>query len=412
MNGRLVFAMILSVVSSATAEVVTWDGSVAEAAKNNAELRSYQESLKAAEYQSKAAFGAFLPQVSGNLGYGRGNSGGSTENSYSATLGGSQNLFSGFLDRARLDQAVANEELASATLDAAKARVSFDLKSAYAALSYAQGFVKLSDDIVRRRNANLELVELRFQGGRENKGSYFLSKAALSQARSDNLQARDSVDVGRTSLARMLGRDETDELQLVGTVPTSEPAPSPDFERLLPQTPDHRQAVAQQKISETALTIARSQFYPSLDLTGSIGRQGNEWFPDNSRWNVGLTLTLPLFNGGRDYFTSRSASASLAAVFASRQGTDRQIRTKLKQAFASYVQAIERLNVDTEFLEAASVRAEIARNKYNNGLLSFEDWDIIENDLIARQKTALASQRDRITAEAAWEQVQGKGVIP
>ena len=34
--------------------------------------------------------------------------------------------------------------------------------------------------------------------------------------------------------------------------------------------------------------------------------------------------------------------------------------------------------MDREFVEAAAVRAEIARSKYHNGLLSFEDWDIIE----------------------------------
>ena len=53
-----------------------------------------------------------------------------------------------------------------------------------------------------------------------------------------------------------------------------------------------------------------------------------------------------------------------------------------------------------------------SRNKYNNGLQSFEDWDGIENDLITRQKTSLLSSRQRIVAEANWEQAQGKGVIP
>lgn len=90
----------------------------------------------------------------------------------------------------------------------------------------------------------------------------------------------------------------------------------------------------------------------------------------------------------------------------------RDVRTKLKQTFASYQEAVERLKVDTELLDAATIRAEIARNKYNNGLLSFEDWDIIENDLISRQKFVLQSRRDRIVAEAVWEQAQGKGVIP
>jgi hypothetical protein len=44
--------------------------------------------------------------------------------------------------------------------------------------------------------------------------------------------------------------------------------------------------------------------------------------------------------------------------------------------------------------------------------MTFEDWDIIENDLIQRLKTFLQSQRDRVIAEASWELAQGKGVIP
>ena len=83
----------------------------------------------------------------------------------------------------------------------------------------------------------------------------------------------------------------------------------------------------------------------------------------------------------------------------------------LKQTHAAFVEAVERLSVDEAFLEAAITRAEIARSKYAQGLMSFEDWDRIENDLIVRQKAVLFSRRDRVTAQAAWEQAQGVGVI-
>jgi hypothetical protein len=48
----------------------------------------------------------------------------------------------------------------------------------------------------------------------------------------------------------------------------------------------------------------------------------------------------------------------------------------------AFVEAVEKTKVDNSFWEAASTRARIARQKYNNGLLTFEDWDVIENDLI------------------------------
>jgi outer membrane protein TolC len=126
---------------------------------------------------------------------------------------------------------------------------------------------------------------------------------------------------------------------------------------------------------------------------------------------VGLILSVPIYSGGRDYYSTKSATASFAAAQASRENVERLARARLKQAYHNYQQAVERLRVDEEFLEATTLRAEIARSKYNNGLLSFEDWDIIENDLINRQKALLLSLRDRVTAEAGWEQAKGGGVI-
>ena len=62
--------------------------------------------------------------------------------------------------------------------------------------------------------------------------------------------------------------------------------------------------------------------------------------------------------------------------------------------------------------QLSKVRADISRSKYNNGLTTFDDWDLIENDLINRQKDYNLKIRDRLTSEAFWEQTQGTGVIP
>jgi outer membrane protein len=45
-------------------------------------------------------------------------------------------------------------------------------------------------------------------------------------------------------------------------------------------------------------------------------------------------------------------------------------------------------------------------------MLSFEDWDRIENDLISSQKDDLSGRLNAILAEASWEQVQGKSRLP
>jgi outer membrane protein TolC len=170
-------------------------------------------------------------------------------------------------------------------------------------------------------------------------------------------------------------------------------------------------AIGQEDSAKASVTVAASNFYPSLNLTGTVGKFGPEFYPDQDRWSLGVTLSLPIFTGGRDYYGYKSAVSSRAAATYNIPKVRKDTLDKLKQAFVAFVEAVEKLKVDTSFKYAAQVRAEIARKKYNNGLLTFEDWDIIENDLITREKTYLQSRRDRGLSEASWEQAQGKGVI-
>ncbi|MBI3571293.1 MAG: TolC family protein [Gammaproteobacteria bacterium] len=403
---------MVPILWAAAPTTLTWEASVEEAVAANPELRAARANMAAAGHTASAAHSGNLPQLSAGAGYSDSSgSAATTGTNYSTSLSLSQNLFSGFLDSARIEQGAANLTQAEASLATAKARLSQELKSAFAGLQFAQDNVTLTEKIVQRLEENLRLVELRFEGGRENKGSFLLTRATLAQARYENLQAQQALASAQAQFARMLGRAEPEGLQVIGGVPVTAPGAAPDFRKLAQQSPDLLQARAQERSAVAGVTLARAGFYPSVDLTGSVAREGQDWAPDKDRRTVGLNLTIPLFSGGKDYYTTKSAAATLEAVSSNKDNVERQLLVRIKQAHANYVESVEKLKVDRAFLEAAVTRAEIARSRYNNGLMSFEDWDRIESDLIQRQKTFLQSQRDRVTAEAAWEQSQGKGVI-
>ncbi len=421
----LLLPSLLLPMTAFSAVAIDWNQLVQKTELGNPELKASASSLTSSDYQTRAAYGGFFPDLSGNLGYsyGTGNSttpgavnpsigGGSNASSnYTASLTAKQNLFAGLLDLGRLNQAKANREVAEAALSTTKAKISYDLRSAAANLSYAQKAIVLTQEIIRRRESNLRLVELRFESGRENKGSVLLSRAYLEQARLDGLQSENALEVSRAQVARMLGSEAVEEWTFEGAIPMSAPTAGTDLKSLVLLTPDYRTSVAEEAAADAAFTIARSNLLPSLSVTGSETNTGRTFFPDNNRWSVGIALTVPLFSGGKDYYATKSANEQFRAASLTRQNALRTGLTKLKQSWASYREAVQKLEVDRNFSAAAEVRARISREKYNNGLLSFEDWDVIENDLISRQKSFLQSERDRVIAEGAWEQAQGKGVI-
>lgn len=399
---------------------MTWNDCVRMAAERNPDLRAARETYHASEHTAKAAFGGYYPQVSLDLTGSKGNNytlstlsgnGVPFGNNVTASLTATQNLFKGFGDRALVAQGRADREASSSAIDVTRAEVSYSLKSAFAGLLYAQDADGLARRIIARREENRQMVELRFESGVENRGSAMMAAALVGQARYERTVARNAIRVSQEQLAAAMGLDDAEGIAIKGPLPTAAPKEEPDFRALAYRHPERHQAIAEEESQRAGVSIAKSRFFPSVDVIGAVSTQGEGWAPDTGRNSIGVSVSLPVFSGGTDYYNYKSAVASYGASAYDRLSTEQGLMPALKQAWARYVEAVEKLKVDQAFLAAAEVRAEIARNKYNNGLMSFENWDIVENDLITKQRTALASERDRAVAEAVWELAQGRGVI-
>ena len=390
--------------------------SFAEAVKlirqNNPELQAAEMKLVSTQALEGIAAAGFYPQVAANLDGSQTTIAGNTASSHSANLSLSQNLFAGFGDQSKWRVARANTEVAKANLVALKSRLSLDLKTAFQGVIYSEESIRLTKDVLLRRRENLRIVELLFQSGRENRGSLLLSKAHLAQAEYDDLQAQNSRAVAQAQLARVLGLEEQ-PIYIEGIIPQSEPVkPPPNFQTLAQSSPDFLNALSTSAADEAAMGTAAVGFWPSLTASAAVGKTGTDFFPQTDKWSAGLSLSFPLFSGFRDQSNLQSARALFHASKALEHSVRRRVLVELRESYTSFVQSSAKLKVDESFRDAAQLRAEIARKNYNNGLLKFENWDPIENDFIIRQKTFLQSRRDRVIAEAKWENAQGLGALP
>jgi outer membrane protein TolC len=294
-----------------------------------------------------------------------------------------------------------------------KSSISLSLKDAFSNLMYAQESVTLAQSILERRESNYKLVSVRYENGRENKGSVLLAEAYFEQAQLDVTRSGDGLAVAQTRLKSLMNKDHLDGIDVSGEVPLEklqfEGKEIPD---LAVETPTYNQAMAVEMAAQEDISIARSAFLPSLDLSGNVIRQGQSYFPERERWAVALTLTIPIFDGFRDQGLSKGAVLSKYAAEGKKKSTLLDLLPRLRDAQNLAKQSDLKLNIDDKFRKASGTRAEIARAKYNNGLITFEDWDIIENELIQRQTSYLLSKKDRVVKYATWENLLGRGVIP
>ncbi len=413
-------AILLLHANIARAEpIYSWRDCIELSRQNNAELQGALATEKSLKFIQNSTLGNFFPQLTAvsnsNRSY-TNNANPSAPNSiyyttHTTYVTATQNLFAGFQDMAKFEEAKANTLAARANIDITKAKVSYDLKASYQGLSYAKEYLGLLEGIIKRRGENLRIVELRFKGGMENLGSVLLAQSYLEEAKYNRLQASNLKEAARVQLCKAIGFRECMQFDIQGHIPTqTEQVNNIDLKNIVDEVPQHRQAVAQERAATAGITIARSQFFPTVNVTATGGNRGTTYLPQHDYWLLMLNVSLPFFNGGRDFNLTRSAFARQDVATHNRENVDRQVLVDLQQGYNTYIEAIARLKVTRSFRDAAQTRADIAKSKYNKGLLIFEDWDIIESDLINRETSFLQSRRDLVINEAAWEKVQGKSV--
>jgi outer membrane protein TolC len=383
----------------------------------NRDLLAARKNLESARFNYRAAHAGFLPQVTAGMNYTQGNSAttaqlagvNNTYELYSASLGVSQNIFSGLADYYKIKQARANTELSEATYAQTAARVYYELKAAWSQLQLSRAQHDLALETRTRRLENVRMIRLRFNSGNENKGSLLLAESYLAQAERDVNQALRQKLTAETELRRVLNLPDEQQILPEGTIAGKTPPEAIDLAELSKQTPEYRQALAQELNAEATADAAISPFFPTLNASGSLFRQGPTFFPERDRWSVTVGVSYPLFSGGKDYYALKANHSAHEASKRNRESVELARTARLQQALQAWRDALESAKVSESLLGASTVRAQIARVKYNNGLLSFDQWDIIENDLINRQKGVLQTRYDLEIAQAAWEQLTGEG---
>lgn len=415
----LIIALLSAVTASAQPqELPSWEQCLEKTRLHSPELAKARSALQELEYGVASAGSVFLPQISASASASRGqreSGSGSTNSpswvdteSVSAGISVSQDLFSGGGNAAKRRRAQAQLAIGQAQYRQTLADVELRLRQAFIEVLYAQDLVRLTQQIAERRANNVRLIQLRFDGGRENAGSLARSKAQLSQADYEVREATRSLEYALRNLAAAMGQLDSPK-GVAGELNADQPGERDELLQLMRQTPDYAVSVIQVQSAKEGFKVSRSSRFPSMSLSASTGLSGSDDLETGS-WSVGLRASVPLFTGNR---LSSEMAAAKENVVQSEMDLLNQANTLtaiLQQRWNSYVDAVENETVQQELYEAELLRAEISSAKYKQGLLSYEDWDIIESNLINQGKTRLQRRRSSEIEQARWKNTLGFSV--
>ncbi len=399
-------------------EPMTWEDCVHEAGNNHPDLISSSEKLKQARADKIITQSAILPHISSEMNRNRtgitakneitGVTTSIVNDTYSYGINGKQLLFDGF--KTFHDIGAASETIKAFHYDyaVASSNVRLSLMTAFAGLLRAQELVSITEEIASRRKQNLELVTLRYEAGREHKGSLLTAEADLAQAELEVTQAKRNVALAQRQLTKALGREKLTHVSVTGNFETADTDRSrPDFEKLADHTPFLNELIARKEAARFGFKSAKADFFPEVYVNGSWGRSASYWPPDGEQWSAGVSLSFPIIEGGSRIAKVSKAKAQLNQAQADERSGRDSILFTLEEAWTEFQNAIDKIVVQRRYLQAAEERAKIANAQYSTGLISFDSWIIIEDGLVSAKKSFLDHRANMLVAEANWIQAKG-----
>lgn len=391
--------------------VLAWAECVEFTKRDHPDLKAAEEVRSQAKLQWQRALEGFLPRVSGSFDRKRKKTGSEGPiDQLTLAVSGSEEWFSGFENSGEILRAKRTYKAETHNFRDVESAVAFSLRSAFVGLLHAQELVLLRRSITERRKLNGDIVRLRYEAGREHRGSLKRAEAIYDEAEFDVREAERKIRVEQAGLGRELGGRYDITLAVSGQLALmipAKPVAEPDITALAENVPSVERRKALLDASGASVIKEQAAFWPTVAGSMNYSRTGKNYLMDTESWDAGFKVNVPFFSGGENWADVRSARSDQREAHFVLRDTRDNAYTDLIEKWTSLIGALENVDVRHKFLEAATERVEITRIQYQDGLVSFVDWDSVEQELVNSRISLLNAERDAITAEADWIRSQG-----
>ncbi len=292
-------------------------------------------------------------------------------------------LFDGGRRPGRIRSARSRTAAASFSLDGARKNLIARVITAYLAVLNGREILAAHDHRITAMQAELSRAEQFFAQEKAAKVEILRVQAALATAEADRVRARAGLEVAEKDLASLAGSDPemTTAARLipVSLVDSTIEVDAVLYSTALAMNPIVERARSRVAVANAELAVARGARWPALQLGGNWLDQGDFDGHRVDEWNVGVSVSLPIFTGGL-------VRSRIGAARAARRATEEQLRLAELSVQREIDRTLARVN------EAQSRVVSLSR-----AVESYAEVVRIEKLLV---KTGGGTQTDYLDAEA------------
>lgn len=294
--------------------------------------------------------------------------------------------------------------------------ISLNVAASYLQVLYAQESLKAAADRVEAAKETRNRAKLMFEAGSMAQGGFLDAEAALAAEELGLINAQNVLKTALITLTQLLELPSDEGFGV--SVPevlvpeSSALALKPDeiFSAAMKNLPEFRVSMWNIKSAEKGLSIARGIRMPRLSLLGSINSgyssatrrltgekvSFNDQIDENYNKSVGLSLSIPIFNGWSANAGVSRSKINLENVKLSAQLTHNQVYKSVVQAHADANAALLRYDAAQKSMAAAGEALVYADKKFSAGLLSSVEFLNVRNNRTRAETDLIQAKYDLV----------------
>ncbi|WP_293301841.1 TolC family protein [Pedobacter sp. UBA4863] len=434
-------ALSLSVVgfTAAAQEVITIQQAIENTLKNNLQVKQAQfsESLNDVNLQqSKASlYPSLNASVNQNLGWGRNQvASGLFQNTqnYNLNAGVSTgiDIFNGFSKINQIKQNKALLEAGKTNTEKIKNDLTLSVITSYMQILFNKDFLTAARQQLEVAKQVLNQQQQLLEAGNKTLADVSQSKSQVATAELNVTDAENALSISYLTLAQLMDIPSATVYQVQAPLLESfgqtlaKYNAEEVYQAALKQFPDIRLSSANTRAAELGVEVAKGNLFPRLSLSGSYGTSyfysenpliNNDTFDkqlkDNVSKGIGLSLTIPIFNGLQAKAGVKRATINLMRTRTDEQLTKNNLNKVIYQAVAD-LRAAESKYESTGNAFAAQKDAFYAiEQRYNVGLANSVEYSTAMTNKNKAEIDRLQAKYDLLFKSKVIDYYLGKQII-
>lgn len=379
------FALLLSAFPGQST-VLSLDDVLTKALQNSETMGIAESELRAARWRFRQAYGALLPTVSltGRYqrqqipgGQGSGVSGAlRLPSQTNAQITWTQPIFQGLAEYGEVKRLRSLKHASEAGLHAAQIELLSLVSSQYFAIQAVEKDLEHLKRSLELNESRLKELKNREKIGRVKSSEVLVSTSQVAVLKAQILSSEQKRVILRNDLIQSVALSEDFEVEKRAETEEVSSVDLTDWSKKILQRPDVREAQMQEEAAAGQIWSVRSSHFPRLEIGGNyyLKRAG---ILKDSKWDLALTLSIPIFEGGAAFARVREAVEQRKQAELNYQQLVRQIKIQVQSLITQMNSLKEQQSAYAAAAKASWKSYEAVKKDFDTGLAT--ELDVIQS---------------------------------